>query len=241
MESTLNTIDSAAAQVAQSQESFQTEIRGHLDRALTLMESKPFSISTAEFRAGLNRSILNLGHSQSIFTDHAAVQLIQLSKRAVEEDASTQINLGSAQELVKTSLSNLRTLLDQQAQRDGMTAERFLSATLLAANQMKRERNWQQHSAIITARHRGEVDFTYIDRINRRWSSNVYAQLTTRQAMLDIFNESYISMALDLGAEKFVLTHPEEPDMPFNLADYPSVREKSIHPRSNRLVKVDNK
>lgn len=245
MKEALVVIAVSASQVGQAHCSFLMELRGLINEAHEICKTRHFSIAIDSFQRGAERAVINQLRANEIFVRQVAQELSERSRASVIRDLDiSETSIDSLLErrgLLKASLSNLFTLLEHQVRKDVITAERSLTAFRFKLNHLTASENFKRHSAVIKSQQLTGVEFSYVDRLNRQWQSDTYAELTTRQALLDIYNESYISTALSANVSDFALRGTDGTKTPFDLTDYPEVRKKSIHPRSNRLVEVVNK
>ncbi len=87
-----------------------------------------------------------------------------------------------------------------------------------------------------------KVDVWIMDRSGRRWNFSEFAYLTTRQILIDWYNQVKIAYMVSVGYTEFKLDtiDPNFVDNVYQIADYPELAQSLFHPRTTKLVGSPN-
>lgn len=191
---------------------------------------------------------------------HVSEAIVQIALRAVTDAGKALTGPDAAPELPKAVIAHLSDIEDilkqdiaRQTQRDIDTIRGKFKGVLLQANLNKMVNGGKRlnHLMGVFASDTTDLNFWFTDRSNRRWPSQKFIRTVWRQALLTVYNESYL-MVLAAAGEAFAEVEADSPSdrfagMVFGIdsqgaePNYISIKDEVFHPNSNRVVKKRSK
>lgn len=138
-----------------------------------------------------------------------------------------------------------------QIRRDLSTMRKMGSDVVLETSLASRSRGISSRQALIEYRlgNKATLDFSFIDRGNRKWNSRKFIRTVWRHTMLSVYNETVMMTLADHGIKNAVVDHID-PNAESHgavitfgsnseLPTYTEVRDVIFHPNSNAVLKME--
>lgn len=167
----------------------------------------------------------------------------------------SSIDAESLTERASEHLTAARTyLLEElfaQVRRDLSNMRQMLQRIVLEVSLASRSRGITERQALIEYRlgNKTEIEFAFMDRGNRKWSSRKFVRTLWRHTLLSVYNEVVMLALADHGIKNAVVDHIDPSAESHgtliafgsnsDLPTYSEVRDVIFHPNSNAVLKME--